>query len=291
MKKKTFPNLALMKISAYHKAKGDNVVWWEPLEICDVVYSSKIFDFTPENLYLPENTIRGGTGYRDIPLSKQLPKEIDACFPDYSIYPSCDYAIGYITRGCPRNCEWCVVPEKEGNIRFERTWEEIVRPDTNKLTLLDNNILANRYGVSQLKQLAETNYKIDLNQGMDARLVTPEIAKILSKISWQRFIRFSCDKTEQIDHIKRVAELLKVHGVKPYRLFIYMLVTDDIEEAAYRTEELKKIKSISLYAQAERNESLGIVPNKIQLEFAQRFIKSGTFRQQTWEHYKKINKF
>ena len=95
MKHKTFPNYALMKISAYHKARGDSVEWWSPMCHYDRVYSSKVFDFTPENLYLPPDAIRGGTGYDDIPLNQKLPPEIDAAFPDYSIYPECDYAIGY----------------------------------------------------------------------------------------------------------------------------------------------------------------------------------------------------
>lgn len=111
IKNKTFPNYALMKISAYHKSKGDTVEWWQPLNTYDKVYSSKVFDFTPENPYLPPNTIKGGTGYG---IFEDLPKEIDDMFPDYSIYPECNYAIGYITRGCIRNCEWCVVPKKRG---------------------------------------------------------------------------------------------------------------------------------------------------------------------------------
>ena len=117
MPRKTFPNYALMKISAYHKARGDSVEWWTPISRYDKVYSSKVFDFTPDNLYLPPNTIRGGTGYRDIPLNWKLPPEIDIAYPDYSLYPDCDYAIGYLTRGCPNRCPWCVVPEKEGGIK------------------------------------------------------------------------------------------------------------------------------------------------------------------------------
>lgn len=92
---KIFPNYALMKISAWHKLKGDTVEWWNPLYRYDLVYSSKVFDFTPVDPYLPDDAIRGGTGYRDIPMKKELPEEIDSMFPDYSIYPDCDYAIGY----------------------------------------------------------------------------------------------------------------------------------------------------------------------------------------------------
>jgi len=111
MRGKTFPNFALMKLSAYHKARGDTVEWWNAINNANygAVYSSKVFDFTPENPYLPGNTIKGGTGYG---LYAELPPEIDGLFPDYSLYPECDYAVGYMTRGCPNRCKWCVVRKK-----------------------------------------------------------------------------------------------------------------------------------------------------------------------------------
>ena len=239
LKNKSFPNYALMKISAWHKARGDTVEWWNPLYRYDRVYSSKVFDFTPVNPYLPEDVIRGGTGYRDIPMDKMLLPEIDDAFPDYSIYPDCDYAIGYITRGCPNNCRWCIVPKKEGGIKAYRTWEKLVRQDTDKLVLMDNNILACEYGIEQLESMIGSKYRIDLNQGMDARLVTEHVADILSRLSWIRFIRFSCDQKSQIQSVKNAIELLKSKGVKPYRIFIYILVTADVQDAADRVESLK----------------------------------------------------
>ncbi len=285
IKGKIFPNYALMKISAWHKAQGDNVEWWNPLKNYDVVYSSKIFDFTPENPYLPENTIRGGTGYADVPIWQQLRQEVDQLFPDYSIYPACDYAIGYITRGCPNNCRWCVVPSKEGEIKPYRSWRQLIRPDSKKLVLMDNNILASDFGIAQLEELTRQNYAIDLNQGMDARLVDERVAKILAGLKWIKYIRFSCDQQAQIEPIMRTAELMGKYGVKPYRLFIYLLVTADIEDAARRVEALKRLGNITIYAQAERNERQGIVPNKMQLEFAQRYVYSGRYRQESWAEY------
>jgi len=285
IKGKTFPNYALMKISAWHKAQGDNVEWWNPLKNYDVVYSSKIFDFTPENPYLPENTIRGGTGYADIPLEQTLPPLIDEMFPDYSIYPACDYAIGYITRGCPNNCRWCVVPSKEGKIKPYRSWRQLIRPDSKKLVLMDNNILASDFGIAQLESLVGSGYAIDLNQGMDARLVDDRVAKILAGLKWIKYIRFSCDQQAQIEPIMRTAELLGKYGVKPYRLFIYLLVTADIEDAVKRVEALKRLGNITIYAQAERNKRQGIMPNKMQLEFAQRYVYSGRYRLESWAQY------
>ena len=210
---------------------------------------------------------------------------MDDIFPDYSIYSNCDYAIGYLTRGCPNHCKWCVVPRKEGKIRPYRNWKEIVRQDTNKLVLMDNNILACEYGIRQLESLIGSGYKIDLNQGMDARLVNEQTAKILSRLEWIKYIRFSCDQKTQIEPIKRTVELLKRYGIRPYRIFIYLLVTADIEDAVYRVEALKGYKAITLYAQAERNERLGIMPSKMQLEFQQRYIYSGRYRKETWKEY------
>ena len=285
IKGKTYPNYALMKIAAWHKAQGDTVEWWNPLKAYDWIYSSKIFDFTPVNPYLPENTIRGGTGYIDVPLSLSLRPEADALFPDYSIYPACDYAIGYITRGCPNNCRWCLVPAKEGGIKPYRHWQELIRQDSQKLVLMDNNILASDFGISELESLVGSGYTIDLNQGMDARLVDEHIAKILAGLKWIRFIRFSCDQQSQIEPIYKTAELLSKFGIKPYRLFIYLLVTEDIEDAAKRVEALKQLKGINIYAQAERNERLGIRPNKMQLEFTQRYVYGGSWRKESWEQY------
>lgn len=287
MKRKTFPNYALMKISAHHKAHGDSVEWWSPIfsNDFDIIYSSKVFDFTPENEYLPPTAIRGGTGYADVPINQQLPPEIDAAFTDYSIYPECDYAIGYLTRGCPNCCPWCVVPAKEGSISAYREWRQIVRPDTKKLVLMDNNILASEHGVAQLESLIGSGYAIDLNQGMDARLVDDRIAGILARLKWIRFIRFSCDQIPQIDAIERAAALLEQHGKKPYNLFIYLLVTQDVENAAYRVERLKRLKGVSIYAQPERNERKGIIPNALQKEFAQRFVYGRCYLKESWAEY------
>ena len=104
----TYPNLALMKISAYHKARGNNVEWYNPLYRYDLVYMAKVFSFTPDYGYFinADRIEKGGTGYD---ISKNLPKEIDRCYPDYSLYGIEKEAYGFLTRGCPNRCKWCVV--------------------------------------------------------------------------------------------------------------------------------------------------------------------------------------
>ncbi len=282
---KTFPNYALMKISAYHKAWGDFVEWWNPLDNqkYDLVYSSKVFDFTQENPYLPENTIKGGSGFGKF---ENLPDEIDEIFPDYSIYPNCDFAIGFLTRGCPNNCPWCYVPKKEGKIKPYRSWEQIVRHDTNKLVLMDNNILACKYGVEQLRELSRTDYRIDLNQGMDIRLLNDEICGILSQLKWLNYIRFSCDTVAQLPYFEKAVKMFEKAGVPKSKIFVYLLVRSNLDDADYRVHKLHEIcHSFSIYAQAERNEPKGIIPTKAQLEFAQRYVYGRCYKKENWREY------
>ena len=154
------------------------------------------------------------------------------------------------------------------------------------MVLMDNNILASSHGIRELERLIGSGYRIDLNQGMDARLVTPEIAEILSRLKWIRFLRFSCDQRSQIAPLCRTIDLLGKYGIKPYRIFVYLLITKDLEDASFRTEALKIYRNINLYAQAERNDRMGIKPSSLQLEFQQRYIYSGCYRKETWEQYR-----
>lgn len=181
-----FPNFALMRISAWHKAQGDSVEWYQPLfSNPDRIYASKVFTFTPDytdfNPCHPE-PIKGGTGYR---MYNNLPEEIDRMLPDYSIYPQYDFAIGFLSRGCIRNCPWCVVPRKEGALRQYDDIERIAQ-DRKKIVLMDNNFLANDFEFvkEQLEKSIRLGLKIDFNQGLDARLITPENAALLAKQKW-----------------------------------------------------------------------------------------------------------
>lgn len=277
-----FPNLALMKISRFYKSKGDTVEWWMPMETYDKVFSSKIFTFTPENPYLPENTVRGGTGYG---LYNELPPEIDAMFPDYSIYPKVKYAIGFLTRGCIRNCSWCCVPKKEGKIRPYRTWRELVRPDSNQLVLMDNNVLACAHGVEQLADMVGKDVKIDANQGLDSRLVTPEIAKILAGLKWIRFIRTACDTDASMDSVGTMIERLQTEGVKPYRVFVYVLV-QDIESAERRVQFLRKLGA-EPFAQPYRDFTTNAEPARELKDFARWVNDKAVFKSvKTFEEYR-----
>lgn len=163
-----YPNLALMKLSAYHKKIGDEVSWYNTFEHYDIVYMSKIFTFTEDYLYSITNAdvvYRGGTGYD---IKKTLPYHIDRMQPDYSLYNiDADLAYGFLTRGCPNHCKWCIVPKKEGKVAPYMDIEEVAQ-DRKKIILMDNNILASEYGITQLEKIVLLGLWVDFNQAIDA---------------------------------------------------------------------------------------------------------------------------
>lgn len=225
-----FPNLALMKISAYHKARGDQVEWYNPLCEYDKVYTAKVFTFTPDyNYYINANQIeKGGTGYD---IEKVLPVEVDRLQPDYSIYNiDSNLSYGFLTRGCPNRCKWCVVPKKEGKISPYMDIEEITA-GRKKAILMDNNILASNYGLQQIEKIIKLGVKVDFNQGLDARLITDEIARLLAKVKWIKRIRFGCDTPGQIAEVERASALIDKHGYKG-EYFLYCILMDFKESFA-----------------------------------------------------------
>lgn len=277
-----FPNLALMKLSAYHKAQGDTVEWWIPMIQYDRVYSSKVFTFTPEEPMLPTDTIKGGTGYGKY---DALPDDIDSMYPDYTIYPDCQHAIGFLTRGCIRSCPWCVVPKKEGRIRPYSTWQEIKRPDSRDIVFMDNNVLACEHGINQIKDMIGQDVRVDFNQGLDARLITPEVAELLSKLKWIRFIRMSCDTDAMLDVVLRAIHFLEKNGVKPYRVFVYLLV-QDIASAEKRALALRKAGA-EVFAQPYRDFEKNIEPTREQKSFARWVNRKEIFKTvQSFSEYK-----
>ena len=163
-----FPNLPMMKLSAHHKKLGDDVEWFLSYFASeyDRIYSSKVFTYTPNDLFLPDTAIKGGTGHG---LVNYLDEEIEHICPDYDLYPELKHSIGFATRGCHRKCHFCIVPQKEGDIRPHATIDEFTRHD--RLVLLDNNILKIDHGINQLELIAKRRIKLDINQGIDIRLV------------------------------------------------------------------------------------------------------------------------
>lgn len=233
-----YPNLALMKISAYHKARGDNLEWYNPLRSYDKVYMAKVFSFTPDyGYYINANQIeKGGTGYD---IEKVLPVEVDRIVPDYSLYNiDKSLAYGFLTRGCPNRCKWCVVPKKEGNITAYMDIEEIAVDGRKNIILMDNNVLASDYGLQQIEKIVSMKLRVDFNQGLDARLVTDDIARLLAKIKWIKRIRFGCDTPGQIAECERATTLIDKYGYKG-EYFFYCILLNDFKESFERVNHWK----------------------------------------------------
>lgn len=248
----TYPNLALMKLSAWHKQHGDTVQWYNPLDQCDKVYMAKVFSFTPDYGYYinADEVEKGGTGYD---LHKVLPKAIDRIQPDYTIYPQIDTktAYGFLTRGCPNRCKWCIVPQKEGKIAPYMDAEEIAVDGRTNLILMDNNILASDYGLCQIEKIIRRKYRVDFNQGLDARLVTNEVAKLLARVKWIKRIRFGCDTPGQIAECERAISLLEKNGYHG-EVFLYCIIID-FYESIHRISYWRKNKRVVVHAQPFRD--------------------------------------
>lgn len=233
----TYPNLALMKLSAYHKARGDRVEWYNGLTHYDMAYMAKVFSFTPDYQYYinADQVERGGTGYS---LTKVLPVEVDLLQPDYSLYGIEKEAYGFLTRGCPNKCKWCIVPQKEGNIKPYMDIEKVAG-DRKRVILLDNNILASDYGIEQIEKIIKLGIRVDFNQALDARLVTDETAKLLARVKWIKYIRFGCDTPKQVREVERAASLIDKHGYNG-EYFLYCILMD-FEESFRRTSHWKSV--------------------------------------------------
>jgi len=238
-----YPNLALMKISAYHKSKGDTVEWWNAFMSYDRVYQAKIFteDYTKDNEYFikADEVIKGGTGYD---LKNKLPNEIEHIFPDYSIYPTKDTAYGFLTRGCPRGCHFCIVAEKEGRKSIQVADLTEFWNGQKNIDVLDPNLLACKNHITLLKQLSETNSTVNPNQGLDCRLLTEDNIYWLNQIKIKT-IHYAWDYMREEMSVIKGLELYNKYGkIREKRnKVVYVLVNYDttMEENLYRIYKLR----------------------------------------------------
>lgn len=215
----------------------------------------------------------------------ELPPEIDAMFPDYSIYPDCDHAIGFLTRGCIRKCPWCIVPKKEGQIRPYQSWREIKRPDSRDIVFMDNNVLACPWGLLEIEDMIGEDVRVDFNQGLDARLITDDVAEMLSKLKWIRQIRMSADTDAMLNVVLTAIDRLGKYGVKPYRVFVYVLV-QDVESAERRVIALREVGA-DPFAQPYRDFTTNAEPPKELRDFARWVNHKAIFKSvRTFAEYK-----
>lgn len=241
-----YPNLALMKISAFHKAQGDSVEWWWGFGEYDRVYMSKVFDETyspdiPEPMNAKE-IVKGGTGYG---LGNELPFEIEHMCPDYSIYPEItkDTAYGFLTRGCPNACPFCIVSGKEGRVSKKVADLSEWWIGQKNIILMDPNLLACKEHMELLGQLADSGVWVDINQGLDARLLTPQNIEAIKRIKIKE-IHYAWDLMKNSERVIHGLNLWKRHGKKNKHGSwgtVYVLVNFDttMEENLLRIYKLR----------------------------------------------------
>lgn len=241
-----YPNLALMKLSSWHKSRGDRVEWWWGFGEYDRVYMSKVFDktYTPD-MPEPLNTeeiIKGGTGYG---LDNRLPDEIEHIYPDYTMYPELtrDTAYGFLTRGCPRACPFCVVASKEGRKSVKvANLSEWWRGQKN-IVLMDPNLLACPDRMELLGQLADSKAWVDINQGLDCKLLTEQNIEAINRLKL-REIHFAWDYMKESRAVLRGLELYaRLARRRPHGQYgtVFCLTNYDttMEENLYRIYTLR----------------------------------------------------
>lgn len=252
-----YPNIPLMKLSAWHKAQGDSVEWYDPMFSghMDKVYMSKVFSFSPDFEYFidADEVVKGGSGYCislvdgkevfDKSLDIELPYAIEHIYPDYSLYGITDTAYGFLSRGCPRGCSFCHVEAKEG--RASRKVANLCEfwNGQKNIVLCDPNILARKQWKGLLQQLIDSKAWVDINQGLDIRLMTKEKAEMIKQLKIKE-LHFAWDRYQDKEKILPKFKMFKeITNIDIRKLIVFVLCNFDttIEQDLERIYTLRDI--------------------------------------------------
>ena len=237
-----WPNLCLMKLSALHKARGYSVARWTPEGRYDLVYKSRVFTdaYSKDTIAVTnaDEIICGGTGYGPGP---NLPDEVEHIRPDYTIYPQFpDTAYGFLSRGCPRGCGFCIVSGKEGrrSVRvadLSEFWD-----GQREIKLLDANLLACPDHEHLILQLAESRAWVDFSQGLDIRLITPDNAALLNRVR-TKAVHFAWDdpNIDLTPYFRRFLELTNIKSGRRRRVYVLTNFGSTHEQDLYRVNTLR----------------------------------------------------
>lgn len=266
-------NTAMMQCSKYHKQVGDLVKIYNPFEKFDRIYAFSIFNFTDKG-YVTKEMIRGGTGFD---VNSKLPKEIEEVNYDWSLYPKCDFSIVWFSRGCIRNCPFCVVKKKEGYIHSVKP--KNLNPNGKFIKIQDNNFFANPEWKKAVKQLLKWDLPVEFNSGIDVRIFNKDQGKALQKLKIYKQIHIAWDNPKE-NPIQKIKELIKY--IKPYRIMCYVLIGywSSKEEDLKRVEELRSLKIDPFVMPYNKKD-------KYQRDFARWVNHKAIFKSVKWEDYKK----
>lgn len=231
-----FPNYALMKISQYWKCEGAEVEWANPFEHYDIIYRSKIFTFSPDDMiyYDADKVVKGGTGYD---IKSKLPYEIEISDLDYSIYPQYDFSVMFFSRGCIRKCPFCLVYEKEGHIQPVNP--KNLNPNGKHIEVLDNNFFANPKWMEAVDFLNNTGQPVNLH-GVDVRIMNEQQAKAINTMKLKSNIHIAWDNPN-IDLRRQLEKILE--WIPAYKLTCYVLIgfNSTMEQDLMRLYTLKSL--------------------------------------------------
>ncbi len=263
-------NTAMMQVSQYHKERGDKVELYSPFEEYDKVYAFSIFDFTKKH-YIKNGMICGGTGFNVV---RQLPPEIARCGLDYSIFPKCKTSYIWFSRGCVRNCPWCVIPRKEGTIHAVEP--KNLNPNGEYITVMDNNLVASPNYYQTLETLKDWGQPVDIEQGLDIRLMKDHWGEIL-ELKHQKQIHTAWDNPKE-DLTYYYFHALQ--NVSASKLMAYVLI-------GYNSTEAEDLMRVQFFK--EHKIDPFVMPfNKYdpyQRRFARWVNHKATFKTVEWEDY------
>ena len=241
------PNLALMHISSWRKSLGDEVGF--SVSDPDRVYASCVFDWNRHKVdglrvFYPTAEIDVGGSGLSLSTSDRIPEEVWSMMPDYDLYPECDYDLGFTTRGCIRNCHFCVVPRKEGKIHVSQHPREFHLPGHRKAVFLDNNILAMRDWFFEVTDWCIQNrIAVDFNQGLDIRLMDSEITDRLAELRPINQWRVAFDSMAYREPLERGLQMMDKSGVNlRHKVEAYVYVHDgtQVDDAVERCNILRR---------------------------------------------------
>lgn len=282
------PNLAIMKIVGYHEGLGDHVEWYKGQMFADEydkIYFSKLFSFT-QTPQLPANAVIGGTG---IDFKNRLPDAIEYSKPSYSLYPKCDYHLGFSMKGCRFNCKFCCVPQKEGRPFDYNSVDYILSNPNggNRLMLLDNDFFGGSNWEFHLFRIQELRLKVCFVQGLNIRIITPRQAELLAKCNYQnskfnqKYLTFAWDKYKDRSLIEKGIKICNDAGIPTKHMQFFVLIGFDTtpEQDLERVMTLKELGAMPFVMPYKKDD-------KYQKHFARWVNHRATFKSTSWKDYK-----